>query len=61
MSKSKVKPVPKGYRSVTPYMIVDGATRALDFYARVFGAKERMRMPAPGGKVAMPSSRSGTR
>jgi PhnB protein len=51
MSKSKVKPVPKGYRSVTPYMIVDGATRALDFYARVFGAKERMRMPAPGGKV----------
>ena len=51
MSQSKVKPVPEGYRSVTPYMIVDDAARALDFYARIFGARERMRMPAPGGKV----------
>jgi PhnB protein len=51
MSSSKVKPVPDGYRSVTPYMIIDGAASALEFYARVFGAKERMRMPAPGGKV----------
>jgi PhnB protein len=51
MRKSKVKPVPKGYHSVTPYLIVDGAARALDFYQRVFGATERMRMPGPGGKV----------
>jgi PhnB protein len=48
---SKVKPVPKGYHNVTPYLIVDGAARALDFYKNVFGATERMRMPGPGGKV----------
>jgi PhnB protein len=45
------KPVPDGYHSVTPYLIVDGAAAALDFYQRIFGAKERMRMPGPGGKV----------
>ncbi len=51
MSRGKVKPVPEGYHSATPYLIVDGAARALDFYKRVFGAQERMRMPGPGGKV----------
>jgi PhnB protein len=51
MSKGKVRPVPEGYHSVTPYLIVDGAAKALDFYTRVFGATERMRMPGPGGKV----------
>ncbi len=51
MSKGKVKPVPDGYHSVTPYLIVDGAAKALDFYKRVFGATERMRMAGPGGKV----------
>jgi PhnB protein len=51
MSPSKVKPVPEGYHVVTPYLIVDGAAKALDFYKQVFGAKERMRMPGPGGKV----------
>jgi PhnB protein len=49
--KVKVKPVPEGYHTATPYLIVDGAARALDFYQRVFGATERMRMPGPGGKV----------
>jgi PhnB protein len=48
---SKVKPVPKGYHNVTPYLIIDGAARALDFYKNVFGATERMRMAGPGGKV----------
>ena len=51
MSKGKVKPVPEGYHSATPYLIIDGAAKALDFYKRVFGATERMRMPGPGGKV----------
>ncbi len=51
MTKGKVKPVPDGYHSVTPYLIVEGAAKALDFYKRVFGATERMRMPAPSGKV----------
>ncbi len=50
-SKSKVKPIPAGYHSATPYLIVDGAAKALDFYKRVFGATERMRMRGPGGKV----------
>jgi PhnB protein len=48
---TKVKPVPEGYHRVTPYLIVDGAAKALDFYRSIFGARERMRMPAPGGKV----------
>ncbi len=46
-----VNPVPEGYRRVTPYLIVDGAAAAIDFYTAVFGATERMRMAAPEGKV----------
>lgn len=42
---------PEGYRSVTPYLAVDGAARAIGFYAEAFGARERMRLDAPGGKV----------
>jgi PhnB protein len=48
---SAVKPIPEGYHSVTPYLIVDGATQAIQFYKDAFGAKERFRMPGPGGKV----------
>jgi PhnB protein len=51
MSQGTVKPIPEGYHEVTPYLIVDGAARALDFYKKVFGASERMRMPAPGGRI----------
>jgi PhnB protein len=51
MHARKVKAVPQGYHSLTPYLIVDDAARALDYYARVFGARERIRMPGPGGKV----------
>ena len=47
----KVKPIPEGYRNVTPYLIVDEAAKAIDFYRKVFKAKERMRMPAPGGRI----------
>jgi PhnB protein len=39
------KPIPEGYQRVMPYLIVRGATKALDFYKRAFGAKERMRLP----------------
>jgi PhnB protein len=46
-----VKPIPEGYPQVTPYLIVDGASAAIDFYGKVLGATERMRMPSPGGKV----------
>jgi PhnB protein len=47
----KVKPVPDGYPQLTPYICVDGAARAIQFYEKVFGAVERMRMPAPGDKI----------
>lgn len=40
-----VKPIPEGYHSVTPYLIVNGGAAALDFYGRAFGAKEILRMP----------------
>jgi PhnB protein len=46
-----VNPIPEGYRRVTPYLIVDGAAAAIDFYTSVFGASERMRMDGPEGKV----------
>jgi PhnB protein len=47
-----VKAIPNGYASVTPYLIVQGAVRAIEFYKNVFGATERMRLPTPEGKVA---------
>jgi PhnB protein len=46
-----VKPVPEEYPRVTPYLCVDGAAAAIDFYVSVLGATERMRMAAPGGKI----------
>jgi PhnB protein len=46
-----VKAIPDGYHSVTPYLIVKGADRAIDFYKKVFGASQRMRMDGPNGTV----------
>ena len=48
----KVSPVPKGYHTVTPYLIFRGAAEAIDFYRRAFGAKEITRMPMPDGRIA---------
>jgi PhnB protein len=45
------KPVPEGYHSLTPYLIVKGAAAAIDFYAKAFGATELMRVPGPGGSI----------
>lgn len=42
---------PDTYRTVNPSLAIDGAADAIEFYKMVFGAKERLRMPAPGGKV----------
>ena len=42
-----VKPIPEGYHSITPYLIVNGAAKAIDFYQQVFGATEVMRMADP--------------
>ena len=49
---TKPKPIPDTYRRVTPCLIVQGGVKALEFYAEVFGATERMRFPGPGGTVA---------
>jgi PhnB protein len=46
-----VKAIPDGYHSVTPYLIVKGADRAIEFYKQVFGAAQRMRMDGPNGTV----------
>jgi len=46
-----VKPIPDRYPRLTPYLCVDGAAQAITFYTTVFGAKERMRLPAPNGRI----------
>ncbi len=46
-----VKPIPDGYPQVTPYLCVDGAKAAIEFYTNVLGATERMHMPGPDGKI----------
>jgi PhnB protein len=46
------KPVPEGYHTLTPYLAVDDAKAAIDFYQRAFGAKERVRMHGPDGMIA---------
>ena len=45
-----VKPIPEGYHAVTPYLIIDGAAQAIDFYKQAFGATELFRMADPSGK-----------
>ena len=48
----KVSPIPRGFRTVTPHLVVRGAAQAIDFYKKAFGAKELLRMPMPDGSVA---------
>ena len=48
---SKVDWQPKGYHTVTPYLVVKGGGAAIDFYGKAFGAKELFRMPDPSGRV----------
>jgi len=47
----KVKTVPKGFRTATPSLIIDGAAKAIEFYKKVFNAKEIVRMDLPDGRV----------
>ena len=46
-----VQPIPTGYHSVTPYLIVNNAAAAIDFYKKAFNAVEIMRFPGPGGRI----------
>ena len=48
---ANVKPIPDGFHALTPYLTVNGAAQAIDFYQRAFGAKERFRMHGPDGKT----------
>lgn len=48
---AKAKPIPDGYHNITPYLIIKGAAKAIDFYKQAFGATEIMRMPQPDGRV----------
>ena len=54
-----VKPIPEGYHSVTPYLSIKGAARALDFYKQAFGATELLRMDGPNGTIAHAEIRIG--
>ena len=46
-----VKPIPDGYHTVTPYLVVEDAAAAIDYYKKAFGATERGRMEGPDGKI----------
>src|SRR5258708_22544186 len=48
---SKVSYIPKDYNSVTPYLVIRGAAQAIEYYKKVFGATETVRMNGPDGKV----------
>ncbi len=54
-----VKPIPDGYHTVTPYLIVAGAAKAIEFYKKAFGAEELLRMPMPDGRLGHAEIRIG--
>jgi len=54
-----VKPIPDGYHSVTPYLIVNGASALIDFARQAFGAEELFRMPQPDGTIGHAEMRIG--
>jgi PhnB protein len=47
-----VQPIPEGYHTLTPYLAVEDADKAIEFYKDAFGAQENVRMPGPDGKIA---------
>jgi PhnB protein len=49
----RIKPVPEGYHTLTPHLVVKGAGQAIEFYKKAFGAEEILRMPGPDGKSIM--------
>jgi uncharacterized glyoxalase superfamily protein PhnB len=54
-----VKPIPDGYHTVTPYLVVEGAAKLIDFLKQAFGAEEIFRMPGPGGQIGHAEVRIG--
>jgi uncharacterized glyoxalase superfamily protein PhnB len=57
---SKVNPIPEGFHTVTPHLIIKGADKAIEFYKKAFGAEEVCRMPAPDGSVMHAEIRIGS-
>jgi PhnB protein len=57
---SKVSPIPEGYGSITPYLVIKGAAQAIEYYKKVFGASELFRMDGPDGKVGHAELQIGT-
>lgn len=55
-----VRAIPDGYHTVTPYLIVDGAAKAIEYYVHAFGARELMRHPMPGGRIGHAELQIGT-
>jgi PhnB protein len=53
------KPIPDGYHTATPYLIVNGAAEAIEFYKRAFGATELLRMTDPQGRIGHAEIRIG--
>lgn len=49
--KKSAQPIPNGFHSLTPHLVVKGASKAIDFYKKAFGAEELFRLPGPDGKL----------
>lgn len=56
---SDIQGIPEGIHALTPYLVCDGAARAIDFYARAFGATEVLRLPWPDGRIMHATLRIG--
>jgi PhnB protein len=54
-----VKPIPEGYRTVTPYLVVEGAGNVLEFMKQAFGAEEKFRMETPSGSIGHAEAKIG--
>jgi PhnB protein len=48
--KSSIRPIPDGYHTLTPHLVVNDASKAIEFYKKAFGAEEIRRVPGPDGK-----------
>ena len=50
---NRIKAIPEGYHTLTPHLVVKGASQAIEFYKKAFGAEEIIRLPGPDGKSLM--------
>ena len=56
---ASVKPIPDGYHTITPHLVLDDCAQAIEFYKKAFGAEEILRMPGPNGKIVHSEIRIG--